>query len=250
MESNFKDKVVVVTGGSAGIGYATAKEFRENGATVIITGRKKEALDAAAAELGAHPVVADQANVSDIEQLAATVKETYGQVDILFINAGVSGAHLSIEDNTEALFDEVVNVNFKGAYFTLNKFIPVLKDGASVVFLSSVAATGVTPNFSDYSGSKAAVNSIARIAAIELSSRKIRVNIVSPGPTDTGILSKSGMPPEMAEAIAANVLGKLPVGRFAAAGEIAKAVAYLCEPTSTFITGSELLIDGGYAINN
>jgi NAD(P)-dependent dehydrogenase (short-subunit alcohol dehydrogenase family) len=134
---NLKNKVAIVTGGNSGIGYAAAKELKEQGAKVIITGRRKEAIEKAAAELGVTAMVADQSSVADIEGLAANVKANFGSVDILFINAGILGM-ASIEQTTEAMFDDVIDINFKGAYFTLSRFIPLLNSGASVVFLSSI----------------------------------------------------------------------------------------------------------------
>src|SRR4051812_40376245 len=133
---NLKHKVAVITGGNSGIGYATAKQLKEQGATVIITGRRKEAIEKAASELGVTAIVADQSNVVDTENLVAKVKQDFGQVDILFINAGITTKG-NIEEATEELFDSVMDINFKGAYFTLSRFIPILKDGSSVVFLSS-----------------------------------------------------------------------------------------------------------------
>lgn len=137
---NLKNKVAVITGGNSGIGYATAKQLKEQGATVIITGRRKEAIEKAASELDVTAIVADQSSVSDIDRLALKVKEDFGQVDILFINAGIAGLG-TIEQATEALYDDIMNINLKGAYFTLSRFIPILKDGASVVFLSSNTAS-------------------------------------------------------------------------------------------------------------
>jgi NAD(P)-dependent dehydrogenase (short-subunit alcohol dehydrogenase family) len=250
MSTNFNNKVAVITGGNSGIGYATAKEFIERGATVIITGRRKDALDKAAAELGAIPVVAEQSNLADLDRLVTSVQQQYGTVDFLFINAGINSSGNAIEHNTETAFDQVMNINFKGAYFTLSKFIPILKDGASVVFLSSVAASVSTRTLSDYAASKAALNSTAKTAALELAPRKIRVNIVSPGPTVTDIMNKPGMDPELAKQMFAYIQTRIPLDRLGQAYEIAKSVVHLCEDSSGFITGAELLIDGGYQVNN
>jgi NAD(P)-dependent dehydrogenase (short-subunit alcohol dehydrogenase family) len=178
---NLKGKIALVTGGNSGIGYATAKELKAQGAEVIITGRRSAAVDQAAAELGVAGLLADQGRIEAIEQLAAKVKERYGKIDILFINAGVLGG-ADIEHVTEDVFDSVMNVNFKGAFFTLSRFIPLLQDGASVVFLSSNTASMNVANSSVYSSSKAALNAMMKIAAIELAPRNIRVNAVSPGP--------------------------------------------------------------------
>ncbi|WP_431241298.1 SDR family NAD(P)-dependent oxidoreductase [Flavobacterium sp. P21] len=187
---NLKDKVAVITGGNSGIGYATAKQLKEQGAQVFITGRRKEAIEKAAQELDVTAFTADQANVLDIENLVAKVKEDFGAVDILFINAGIAGLG-TIEQTSEELYDSIMNVNLKGAYFTLSKFIPILKDGASVVFLSSNTASMPGPGSSVYSASKTALNSVMKSAALELAPRKIRVNSVSPGPTETEVMKKS-----------------------------------------------------------
>src|ERR1700722_2786197 len=162
-----KDKIAVVTGGNSGIGYAAAKVLKELGASVIITGRRKEAIDAAAKELGVTGIVADQAKLSAIVYLVKTIKEDFGNVDILFINAGIL-AGSDIEHATEEVFDNVMDVNFKGAYFTLSRFIPILNDGASVIFLSSNTASMNVASTSFYASSKAALISIMKIAAVEL----------------------------------------------------------------------------------
>lgn len=248
MSKNFENKIAVITGGNSGIGYAAAKEFKERGATVVITGRRKEALEKAAEELGVSAFVADQSSLSDLENLAASIKDQYGSIDVLFINAGVMGKILPVEYSTEANFNEVMDINFKGAYFTLSKFIPLLKDGASVVFLSSIAAHVSTPNFSVYSASKVALNSIAKTAALELAPRKIRVNIVSPGPVKTEITLKTGIDPKVLENFSSVIMEKSPLGRYGEPVEIAKTVVYLCEDTSGYITGAEIVIDGGMAI--
>jgi NAD(P)-dependent dehydrogenase (short-subunit alcohol dehydrogenase family) len=249
MSNSFENKIAVITGGNSGIGYAAAKEFKELGATVIITGRRKDALDKAAEELGVHSVLADQGILADIDKLAATVKAQYKKVDFLFINAGMSGGVLPIEHSTVANFEEVMNVNVRGPYFTLSKFVPLLNDGASVVFLSSIAAQVSTPQFSVYSASKAALNSIAKTAALELAARKIRVNIVSPGPTKTNLMSRVDIDPELMLKFHENIMAKSPLGRMGEPEEIAKTVVHLCEDSSAYITGAEILIDGGMALS-
>src|SRR6478609_161108 len=205
-----KGKVAVVTGGNSGIGYAAAKELKEQGAEVIITGRRREALDLAANALGVTGILADQGNVFAIEGLADTVKEKFDKVDILFINAGVLGG-AAIEGAEENVFDNVMNINFKGAYFTLSKFIPLLSEGASVVFLSSNTASMNGAYSSIYSSSKAALNSVMRIAAVELAPRKIRVNAVSPGPTVTEILNKAGYDDEQMKSLHSWMLDRIPL---------------------------------------
>jgi NAD(P)-dependent dehydrogenase (short-subunit alcohol dehydrogenase family) len=249
MSNSFKNKTAVITGGNSGIGYAAAKEFKERGATVIITGRRKDALDKAAEELGVHSVLADQGSLADIDKLMATVKSQYKKVDFLFINAGMSGGIFPIEHGTVANFEEVMNVNVRGSYFTLSKFIPLLNDGASVVFLSSIAAQVSAPMFSVYSASKAALNAIAKTATLELATRKIRVNIVSPGPTNTNLLSRVNIDPELQHKIYESIMAKSPLGRKGEPEEIAKTVVHLCEDSSAYITGAEILIDGGMALS-
>ena len=243
-----KNKVAVVTGGNSGIGYAAAKELSEQGAKVIITGRRKDAVEKAAAETGAFPFVADQANLKDIDALVEEVQKQSGKVDLLFINAGITGLSTLIADAPEDNFDKVMNINFKGAYFTLSKFIPLLSEGASVVFLSSIVATMHKANSSVYQASKAALNSIAKTAAAELAPKKIRVNIISPGPTKTEVLSKSGMDETTVKELFGNLAGLSPLKKVGTPGDVAKLLVYLCSDHATYITGSEFVIDGGFTL--
>jgi len=242
-----KGKIAVVTGGNSGIGYATAKELKAHGAEVIITGRRKDAVEKAAAELVAIGLIADQGQVSVIEGLAKQVKESHGKIDILFINAGVLEMTM-IENASEIAFDNVMNVNFKGAYFTLSKFIPLLNDGASVVFLSSNTASMNGPNSSIYSSSKAALNSLMKIAAVELAPRKIRVNSVSPGPTHTEILNKVGFTAEQREQVNEWMIERIPLKKIGTAEDVGKMVAYFCSDAASFITGAEIIMDGGMSL--
>ncbi|MDN3582968.1 SDR family oxidoreductase [Mucilaginibacter flavus] len=245
--NNLKDKIAVVTGGNSGIGYATAKELKAQGAKVIITGRREEAVQQAAKALGVTGIVADQSRLADTENLVAQVKQDFGKVDILFINAGIVGI-TPIEHATEQMFDDIININFRGAYFTLSRFIPLLADGGSVVFLSSNVASFNMANSSIYSSSKAALNSIMKIAALELASRNITVNAVSPGPTETEILNKMGMDDDTLKAAKANILSKIPLNRMGTAQDVASMVAYFCGDAARFITGAEILMDGGMAL--
>lgn len=244
--SQFNNKLAIVTGGNSGIGYATAKELIANGAKVIITGRRKEAIEKAAEELGATPIVADQGKLEDIETLKNEIENKHGKVDILFINAGITGILNSIENMSSENFDNVMNINFRGAYFTLSKFIPLLNDGASVVFLSSNVATTYKPNSSVYQASKAALNSIAKTAAAELAPRKIRVNIVSPGPTKTEIMTKAGLDETTLEGLDDWLTELIPLKKTGTPEDVAKAVVYLSNnEIASFMTGTEILIDGG-----
>lgn len=240
---NLTNKTAVITGGNSGIGYATAKLLNENGAKVIITGRRKEALENAANNLGVKALLADQSSLADIDKLVKKVTEEFGKVDILLINAGIS-KFAPIELMTENIFDEIMDVNFKGAYFTLSKFIPILNDNASVILLSSTSATISPQTASVYAASKAAINAVMKIAALELASKKIRVNAVSPGPVSTEIMSKIGLNSQIEQQMKASI----PLSRFGKADEIADLIAYLSGDNASFITGSNFLIDGGQSI--
>ncbi|MBC9910339.1 SDR family oxidoreductase [Chitinophaga varians] len=242
-----KGKIAVVTGGNSGIGYATAKELKQQGATVIITGRRKAAIETAAAELGVTGLVADQGNLKDIESLANNVKATFGTVDILFINAGVLGG-AAIEQATEEVFDQVIDVNFKGAYFTLSRFIPILKEGASVIFLSSNTASMSVANSSIYSSSKAALNAVMKIAAIELAPRRIRVNAISPGPIETEILHKQGYDEAQLKGVKSWIVDRVPLKHMGKADDIGKMVVQLSGEAASFVTGAELVMDGGMSL--
>ncbi|OQP47287.1 short-chain dehydrogenase [Niastella yeongjuensis] len=244
----FSNKVAIVTGGNSGIGYATAKDLVAQGATVIITGRRKEAIEKAAKEIGAIPFVADQANITDTEELYKVVQQKFGKVDILFINAGIVGSLGSIENMSEENFDNVMGINFKGAYFTLSKFIPLLPEGASVVILSSIVAATYNPNSSVYQASKAALNSIAKTAAAELAPKRIRVNIVSPGPTQTEVLTKIGLDETAVQNLHDHILNTIPLKKIGTAKDVAKLVTYLSDEGASFITGSEFVIDGGLTL--
>jgi NAD(P)-dependent dehydrogenase (short-subunit alcohol dehydrogenase family) len=246
--STLQGKVAVVTGGNSGMGYATAKELASRGATVIITGRNRTAVAAAATELKVRGIFADQANLADTDALVAELKKGYDKIDILFINAGI-GAYASIADTTEDHYDQLMNINVKGAYFTLSKFISLLADGAAVTFNSSVAASAAMPGAAVYSISKAAINSLVKVAAAELAPRSIRVNSVSPGPIKTPIHTKTGMDEPAVATLTAAVAGKVPLKRFGESEEVAKLVAFLSGPDGAFITGSDYVIGGGFHLN-
>ncbi|WP_026777018.1 SDR family oxidoreductase [Polaribacter sp. Hel_I_88] len=241
-------KIAVVTGGNSGIGFATAKELKSKGATVIITGRNKERVEKAAQELSVTGIVADVKNISAIENLAEQVKKDFGNIDILFVNAGIFQP-APIGQISEEMFDHQMNINFKGAVFTTEKFLPILNNGASIINLSSVNAYTGMPNTAIYAASKAALNSYTRTAATELAPRKIRINAVNPGPISTPIFGKTGMEEEQLNGFAEAMQNRIPLKRFGQPEDVAKLVAFLASDDASFITGSEYNIDGGININ-
>lgn len=246
--SNLTGKVAVITGGNSGIGYAAAKELKAQGATVVITGRSADKVNAAALELGVKGIVADSGDVSALAALADQVGKELGHVDILFVNAGIF-APAPLGQITEESFDHQMGINFKGAVFTTEKFLPILNDGASIINLSSINAYTGMPNTAVYAASKAAMNAYTRTAATELAARKIRVNAINPGPIATPIFNKTGMPEEMLNGFAAAMQNRIPLKRFGSSDEVAKLVAFLASDDSSFITGAEINIDGGTNIN-
>ena len=245
---NLENKVAVVTGGNSGIGYATAQKLKSEGATVIITGRSAEKVEQAAKELAVRGIVADVSQVSAIENLVSQVKELYGQIDILFVNAGIF-APAPLGQISEEMFDQQMGINFKGAVFTIEKFLPILKEGASIINLSSVNAYTGMANTAIYAASKAALNSFTRTAATELAPRNIRVNAVNPGPVSTPIFGKTGMPEEQLNGFAQAMQNRVPLKRFGDPAEVAKLVAFLASDDAAYITGGEYNIDGGININ-
>ncbi len=247
--SRLSGKKAVITGGNSGIGYATAQDFIANGAEVIITGRNAERVQKAATELGASGIVADAANLADTDRLVSQVKEQFGKVDILFINAGVFFP-TPVGSVDEATFDTTMDINFKGAVFTLEKFLPILNEGASVINLSSINAYTGMPNTAIYAASKAAMNSYTRTASTELAARKIRVNAVNPGPVSTPIFGKTGMDQATIQGFAAAMQNRVPLKEFGTPDAIAKLVTFLASEDAWYITGSEINIDGGINVNS
>lgn len=245
--TRFNQKTALVTGGTTGIGLATAQAFLREGAKVAITGRNPERLQQAASTLGNNVITlqGDVAQIDEVETIAAAAAESLGQLDALFINAGIAKFAPAV-DVSEALLDEVMGVNFKGAFFTAQKLLPLLNQGAGVVFNTSINNQMGMANASIYAASKAAVRSLVRTLANEWVDRKIRVNAVSPGPVQTPIFSKLGLPEQQLEAFAQSVLPNIPMGRFGVPEEIAKAVLFLASDDASFMTGEEIVVDGGW----
>jgi NAD(P)-dependent dehydrogenase (short-subunit alcohol dehydrogenase family) len=239
-------KVAVVTGGNSGIGLATAKRLQEEGARVAISGRSRTTLDEAVKSIG-NGVVAvqsDVSNLADIDKLFAEVSRKLGKIDVLFVNAGVA-KFASIAETSESLFDENFNTNIKGAYFTLQKALPFLNDGASIILNTSVADSKGNPATSAYSATKAALRSLARTAAAELVGRGIRVNAVAPGPIETPILGRTGLPKQAIDQFSRDIVTRVPMKRFGQSAEVAATVAFLASEDASYITGEEINVDGG-----
>jgi NAD(P)-dependent dehydrogenase (short-subunit alcohol dehydrogenase family) len=240
----YDGKSVVITGGSSGFGFTTAKLLVDNGARVLITGRTQATLDSARDQLGEDAVAvrSDVASLPDLDALADRVKAEFGALDALFVNAGVTRS-VPFDAMTEEVYDELFTINTKGAYFTVQKLVPLLNEGSGVVLTTSILNVLGNPMASAYAASKAALRSMTRSLARELLPRNIRVNAVSPGPIDTGILEKS-MPKEAAEQAKAQMTANNPMLRFGDPSEIAKAVVFLAFD-ATYTTGAELPVDGG-----
>jgi NAD(P)-dependent dehydrogenase (short-subunit alcohol dehydrogenase family) len=241
-------KIALVTGGNSGIGLATAKQFVKEGAFVFITGRRERELSAATAEIGSNvtAVVGDVSKLADLDRVFAQVKREKGRLDIVFANAGIAkyGALGAI---TEELYDSIFDINVKGVLFTVQKALPLLPDGASIILNASIVASKGLPANSVYSATKAAVRSFARTWTTDLRSRRIRVNAVSPGSTDTPGLSDLLASSETGQQRLKMIAAAVPLGRLGTPDEIAKAVVFLASDDSSYITGTELFVDGGFA---
>jgi NAD(P)-dependent dehydrogenase (short-subunit alcohol dehydrogenase family) len=242
-------KIAVVTGGSSGIGLATAKRFVNEGAYVFITGRRKAELDAAVSEIGNNvaAVQSDVAKLADIDKLYTAVQEHRGALDIVFANAG-TGEFAPLSQITEDHFDKQFNVNVKGLLFTVQKALPLMRPGGSIVLNASIVSITGNPAFSVYSATKAAVRSFARTWSVDLKERKIRVNAISPGVVPTpGYNTSLGMTQEQVDQFVQSQIGSIPLGRPGTADEIAKAVLFLASDDSSYVNGIELFVDGGLA---
>ncbi|MBY5828641.1 SDR family NAD(P)-dependent oxidoreductase [Rhizobium ruizarguesonis] len=248
MTSRFNNKVVVVTGGSSGIGLAAAKAFAAEGASVFITGRRQEALDSAAKQIGDRvtAVRGDMADLADIDRLYDAVQQKHAQIDVLFANAG-GGEMVALGAITEEHYQRTFDTNVKGVLFTVQKALPLLKDGASVILTSSTTSISGTPAFSVYSATKAAVRNFARNWMLDLKDRHIRVNAISPGVTDTAGLNELFGGGNQAQGTRDYLASLIPAGRVGQPEEIAKAVLFLASDDASFINGIELFVDGGQA---
>jgi NAD(P)-dependent dehydrogenase (short-subunit alcohol dehydrogenase family) len=239
-------KVAVVTGGNSGIGLATAKRLQDEGARVAISGRSQKTLDEAVKSIG-NGVLAVQADVSklaDLDKLFSAVSQKLGKIDVLFVNAGVA-KFVPLDAVTEEHYDEQFDINTKGAYFTIQKALPVLNDGASIILNTSVVSHQGVANGTVYAATKAAMRSLTRSIAAELVGRNIRVNAVAPGPIETPIFERTGLPKEALDEFAKNVLASVPMKRFGKSEEVAGAVAFLASSDASYITGVEIGVDGG-----
>jgi NAD(P)-dependent dehydrogenase (short-subunit alcohol dehydrogenase family) len=248
MTNKFSNKVVVVTGGSSGIGLAAAKAFSAEGASVFITGRRQEALDAAIKQIGGRvtAVQGDMSKLADIDRLYDAIQQKHAQIDVLFANAG-GGEMVPLGAISEEHYQSTFDTNVKGVLFTVQKALPLLKDGASIILTSSTTSISGTSAFSVYSATKAAVRNFARNWMLDLKDRHIRVNAVSPGVTDTAGLDELFGGGDQAQGTRDYLAGLIPAGRVGQPDEIAKAVLFLASDDASFINGIELFVDGGQA---
>ncbi|AWN46860.1 oxidoreductase [Methylobacterium terrae] len=254
MTGKLTDKVAVVTGGTSGIGLATAKRFAQEGARVFVTGRRRAELDRAVAEIGqsasgraATGVQADASKLADLDRLYAQVQAEAGRIDVLFANAG-GGAMLPLGEITEAHYEDTFGRNVKGVLFTVQKALPLLAPGASVILTGSTAGTEGTQAFSVYAASKAAVRALARNWILDLKGRGIRVNTLSPGATRTpGLVDLAGPDAAQQQGLLDYLASRIPMGRVGEADEIARAALFLASDDASFVNGIELFVDGGQA---
>jgi NAD(P)-dependent dehydrogenase (short-subunit alcohol dehydrogenase family) len=244
MSKKLEGKIALITGGSAGIGLATAKQFVDEGAYVYIVGRRKPELEAAVAYIGANvtAIQGDVTNLADLDRIYAQISKEKGRVDIVFANAG-GGPLVPLGSITEEHFDQVFNVNVKALVFTAQKALPLMPDGGTIILTGSIVGIKGFPAFSIYSAAKAAVRNFARTWTTDLKDRGIRVNVISPGPIDTPLLNEAFSNPDDMKALASTVV----MGRLGRPEEIAKAVTFFASGDASFITGAELFVDGGAA---
>jgi NAD(P)-dependent dehydrogenase (short-subunit alcohol dehydrogenase family) len=248
--SQLKGKIALVTGGTTGIGLATALQFHAEGAKVIITGQNPITIEAARQQLPDDVVVlrADARSIADSEHVAAEIERRFGGLDIAFLNAGVARFN-GLEAVDEAFYDDILDINVKGVFFTLQKLSKILRPGASVLVTTSVVGHRGNAGGAIYAASKGALAAMVRALAVELAPRGIRINSISPGPIDTPIYTKLGMSKEAVSEFSSGLQQKVPLGRFGLAAEVAKVATFLASPGSSFMTGAEVPVDGGVGIS-
>ena len=243
--SRIKNKVAVITGGNSGIGFGIAQAFSTEGVKGAIVGRNQETLASAAAQLGDGfiAIKADVTNLADLERVFAATAETFGKIDVLVANAG-AGATATVADTSEADYDRLLDLNLKSVYFTVNKALPYMNDGGSIILIGSNAAHRAYPSFGLYGAAKAAVIFLAKAFSNDLLDRNIRVNVITPGTTDTPAFDKF-VPAEQIEAVKQHFAGVMPIGRIGQPSDIGKTAVFLASDDSSFMLGAEILVDGG-----
>ena len=248
MGNKLEGKIAVITGGSSGIGLATAKRFVYEGANVFIFGRRQNEIDAGVSEIGKNVIgiQGDVSNITDLDRLFDVVKDQKGHLDILFANAGIA-QFAPLGEISEEHFDKIFRINVKGLLFTVQKALPILEDGGSIILNASIGSSKGVGGTSVYSATKAAVRSFARTWTVDLRDRKIRVNAISPGPIDTPIFSSITQNEEQSELFKKNIVNAVPMKRMGSPDEIAKVVSFLASDDSSYVTGIELFVDGGLA---
>ena len=248
MGNKLDGKIAVITGGNSGIGLATAKRFVSEGANVFIFGRRQNEIDAGVSEIGKNVIgiQGDVSNLADLDRLYDVVKDQKGHLDILFANAGIA-QFAPLGEISEEHFDKIFRINVKGLLFTVQKALPILEDGGSIILNASIGSSKGVGGSSVYSATKAAVRSFARTWTVDLRDRKIRVNAISPGPIDTPIFSSITQNEEQSELFKKNIVNAVPMKRMGSPDEVAKAVSFLASDESSYVTGIELFVDGGLA---
>ena len=248
MENKLEGKIAVITGGNSGIGLATAKRFVSEGANVFIFGRRQNEIDAGVSEIGKNVIgiQGDVSNLADLDRLFDVVKDQKGHLDILFANAGIA-QFATLGEISEEHFDKIFRINVKGLLFTVQKALPILEDGGSIILNASIGSSKGVGGSSVYSATKAAVRSFARTWTVDLRDRNIRVNAISPGPIDTPIFSSITQNEEQSELFKKNIVNAVPMKRMGSPDEVAKVVSFLASDESSYVTGIELFVDGGLA---
>jgi NAD(P)-dependent dehydrogenase (short-subunit alcohol dehydrogenase family) len=242
-------KVALITGGTTGIGLATARVFAAEGAKVIVTGRNAESLAAARKELGvaAEVIASDASDKEQIRSLVEQIRRSHGKIDVLFLNAGIA-KFAPVSDTPDDLIEEQLRVNYIGPFLALREALPLLGKGASVIVNSSLVTHRGLPASAAYAASKAAVRALAFVSASELAPRGIRVNVVSPGPIETPIFGKMGLPREALEAFQTQTKARIPLERFGAAEEVARTALFLASDEASYVSGQDLGVDGGLRV--